>query len=521
MSNIPLGPAELGFIAVYLLSLIGIGYCGMRARRENSLKDFYLAGSSIGFLVLVLTLYATQYSGNTLFAFTGKTFRIGYAWLMSVHFMMAIIVVYLVFAPRLHQLAKRESFITPADFLEYRFRHRPYTVLASITMIVAIGNYLLAQLTAMGLLLQGMTTFEPRTAFVAGVILLAVIMLVYETLGGFRAVAWTDVIQGGILMVGFAILLFVVLDHFGGLAKSYEALKEAKPEKVAAPDALTIRRWFSYIVVVGIGGALYPQAIQRIYAARSQRVLRNGVATMAFLPLTASLIAVFVGVTAAAAPELATLTDADSDRVFGEVCRIVMDVSPFHRWLVVVLLAAVLAALMSTADSVLLSISSMLTKDIYHRQINPNASEARLTFIGKSLSWIVVTLMASIAIYLNSLENKPTLVKLMDMKFDMLMQLGPGFIIGAYWHGMKSNAPFWGLLAGLVAIFALYISVSSNNLTTLEEWMGFRYGPLKITQGTLGNWGIHGGIFGLAVNLSVIVAISKSPLGQIPRPTAT
>ena len=108
MSNIPLGPAERGFIAVYLFSLIGIGYWGMRARKENSLKDFYLAGSGVGFMVLVLTLYATQYSGNTLFAFTGKTFRIGYAWLMSVHFMTSIIVVYLVFAPKLHRLAKRE-----------------------------------------------------------------------------------------------------------------------------------------------------------------------------------------------------------------------------------------------------------------------------------------------------------------------------------------------------------------------------------------------------------------------------
>ncbi|MDA7520903.1 hypothetical protein N8546_01885, partial [bacterium] len=259
-------------------------------------------------------------------------------------------------------------------------------------------------------------------------------------------------------------------------------------------DALTIRRWFSYIVVVGIGGALYPQAIQRIYAARSQRVLRNGVAMMAFLPLTASLIAVFVGVTAAASPELATLTDADSDRVFGEVCRIVMAESPFHRWLIVVLLAAVLAALMSTADSVLLSVSSMLTKDIYHRQINPAASEARLTLIGKSLSWVVVTIMAAIAIYLNSLENKPTLVKLMDMKFDMLMQLGPGFILGMHWRGMKPSAPFWGLLSGLVLVFALY--------------------PV----GTLTKWGIHAGIFGLALNLVVVVALSKFPLGQTQPP---
>tara|TARA_B100000700_G_scaffold205366_1_gene225801 strand:+ start:1274 stop:2785 length:1512 start_codon:yes stop_codon:yes gene_type:complete len=493
LNNIPLGSAELGFIALYLVSLIGIGYWGMRARTENSLKDFYLAGSGVGFMVLVLTLYATQYSGNTLFAFTGKTFRIGYAWLMSVHFMTSIIVVYLVFAPKLHRLAKRETFITPADYLQHRFSHHPYTVLASITMVLAISNYLLAQLTAMGLLLQGMTDdIDPQTAFVAGVIFLAVIMLVYETLGGFRAVAWTDLIQGGILMIGFVILLFIVLDHFGGLGKSYELLRSAEPEKVAVPDARTNLRWFSYIIVVGLGGALYPQAIQRIYAARSQRVLRNGVATMAFLPLTASLIAVLVGITAAAStePSLASLTNTESDRVFSEICRIVMDKSDLHRWLIVVLLAAVLAALMSTADSVLLSISSMLTKDIYHRQINPNASEARLTMIGKSISWVVVAVMAGVAIYLNSLENKPTLVKLMDMKFDMLMQLAPGFILGAYWRGMKSNTPFWGLVCGLICIFALY--------------------PI----GTLVNWGVHAGIFGLAVNLSVVVAMSKWPLSS-------
>ena len=110
--------------------------------------------------------------------------------------------------------------------------------------------------------------------------------------------------------------------------------------------------------------------------------------------------------------------------------------------------------------------------------------------IGKSISWIVVTIMAAITIYLQSLDNKPTLVKLMDMKFDMLMQLAPGFILGTHWRGMKSNAPFWGLVLGLICIFALY------------------------RVGTLVNWGVHAGIFGLAVNLSVVVAISKWPLGQ-------
>ena len=358
-------------------------------------------------------------------------------------------------------------------------------------MVLAIGNYLLAQLTSMGLLLQGITEFDDRTAFIAGVIILAVIMLVYENLGGFRAVAWTDMIQGGILMIGFIVLLFVVLDHFGGLSSSYELLKSSKPEKVSVPNAHMNRQWFSYIFVVGLGGALYPQAIQRIYAARSQKVLRNGVATMAFLPLTASLVAVLVGITALASPELSELSSADSDRVFSEVCRIIMGKSVLHRWLVVLLLAAVLAALMSTADSVLLSVSSMLTKDIYFRQINKNASQAKLTLIGKIISFIVVFIIASVAIYLQSLENKPTLVKLMNMKFDILMQLAPGFILGMHWRGMKANAPFWGLVCGLICIFTLY------------------------RVDTLTNWGIHAGIFGLIVNLLIVFIITKFSRGNI------
>ena len=167
-----------------------------------------------------------------------------------------------------------------------------------------------------------------------------------------------------------------------------------------------------------------------------------------------------------------------------------MGKSVLHRWLVVLLLAAVLAALMSTADSVLLSVSSMLTKDIYHRQINKNASQAQLTLIGKSISLIVVVVMASVAIYLQSLENKPTLVKLMNMKFDILMQLAPGFILSMYWQGMKTNAPFWGLVGGLICVFALY--------------------PV----GTLTNWGVHTGIFGLVVNLIIVVIISNFNRGN-------
>ena len=112
---LPIGPGAWLFIGCYLLSLVVIGWIGRGARKENTLQDFYLAGRGFGFVVLFLTLFATQYSGNTFFAFTGATYRIGFAWIMSLHFMTAVVICYLLFAPRLHKLAQRHKFLTPAD----------------------------------------------------------------------------------------------------------------------------------------------------------------------------------------------------------------------------------------------------------------------------------------------------------------------------------------------------------------------------------------------------------------------
>jgi len=200
------------------------------------------------------------------------------------------------------------------------------------------------------------------------------------------------------------------------------------------------------------------------------------------LPLTTAWIAVLVGVTGAA--YVPGLDGAQSDRILTILCREVQQSSLLGYWLVVVLFSAILGALMSTADSCMLTISSMVTKDIYLGFIQPNASEERLTQLGKWLSWIVVALLAGVAIYMNSLETKPTLVKLLDLKFDMLVQLAPGFMLGLHWRRLTGTAVFWGLITGLVVTFGLYGNA----------W-------IKST-------GFHQGLFGLAANLTVAVGLS-------------
>ncbi|MEZ6116793.1 MAG: sodium:solute symporter family protein [Pirellulaceae bacterium] len=475
---LPFGTDAYVFISLYLLSLLVIGGFGYRASKESSLKDFYLAGNGIGFVVLLLTLYSTQYSGNTLLGFTGKTYRTGFSWVMSVHFMTAIVVVYLFFAPKLHQLAKARSYITPVDFLADRYQHHGLNIVATLLMVLGISNFLLGQLMAMGLVLKGLAPNDPATkqqAFTLGVIVLALIIVVYESLGGLRAVVWTDVIQGSVLMVGFVVLVIMVWMNYGSLSESTAVIlaSEQHRSKAMLPDANTCRSWFSYIVIVGLGGALYPQSIQRIYAAKSAKTLRRSLQVMAVLPLSTALVAVVVGITGIARfPELA----GNGDTILSVICREIQEQSVFGYWLVVVLFSAILAAIMSTADSVLLSISSMLTKDIYGRYLRPSATDKHLTTFGKMCSWVLVAFLTTVAIML---PEDTTLIQLLDIKFDLLVQLAPAFLIGIH-RPLSARSVFYGLLCGVATAIGIQFVCAGGK-----------------------PYGIHAGLYGLVVNLLI------------------
>ncbi len=482
---LPFGIGAWLFIGLYVSSLLLFGWFGYRARLANTMRDFYIAGSGFGFVVLVLTLYATQYSGNTLFGFTGMTYRIGYAWLMSVHFMLAIVVFYSVFAVRLHRLSRQHSYVTPVDYLNDRFRSRAIALIAAVVMVVAVTNFLLAQLMAMGRALQGLAGPQGDLAYNYGVIVLALIMVIYGTLGGLRAVAWSDMIQGGVLMIGFLLLLAMLVHQFGPLSAAVETILAANDpqqvRKVMPPSPALQREWLSYILMMGMGAALYPQAIQRIYASGSERVLRRSMAVMAFLPFLTAFIAVITGIYAIV--YVPGLEGAATDQILSRMLRLIQQDSVLGYGLVVLLFAAILSAIMSTADSALLSISSMLTRDIYAGFLQPDATEAQQTRMGKILSWTLLALLVMLAILL---KEDTSLVRLLDRKFDILVQLVPAFMLGIRWRGLRSGPVLAGLVAGLVIA------------------LGLAYGPFPfVSDGKIA--GFHPGLYGLLVNLMIAV----------------
>ncbi len=478
----PFGPFAWAFIAIYLSSLLLIGYLSYKARRQNTLHDFYVAGSGFGFFVLLMTLYATQYSGNTLFGFSGAAYRIGFPWILSVHSIAAITMFLLGYALRLQSIAKTHHFVTPSDYITFRYKFRPLAILTSLIMILVLCNYLLAQLMAMGRALQGLAGESGDVAYNWGVIVLALIILVYGTLGGLRAVAWTDLIQGMVLMVGFLLLLILLYLQFGSIGDATkEILSRNEVTKVAPPDAGRLREWVSYVLLIGMGGALYPQAIQRIYAASSPRVLRKSMAVMAFLPFVSIFVSILAGIYALA--YIQGLSGAESDQALTALFRHVQQNSVLGYGLVVVIFSAVLAAIMSTADSAMLSISSMFTKDIYGEYVNTKATEETLSRVGKWCSWVLIVVLVGLAI---ALKEKASLVSLIDRKFDLLVQLVPAFMLGLRGDFLKARPVFVGLVVGVLIALGL-------------AFLPFSF----VESGKV--FGFHPGLYGLIANLLICV----------------
>ena len=409
--------------------LAGIAEIARRARSDGSPSDHFLAGRDLGVLVLFLTLYATAYSGNSLLGYPGRAYSSGFSFIMATGFMMAIIVVFHALAPKLRAAAVRERFVTPGDWVRHRFPResgnpvvaRALVVAVGVLMTLALVNFLLAQLKAMGHVTDQVT--GGAIPYEAGVIGLAGVVLIYETVGGMRAVAWTDVAQGILMLVGLSMLLGWILGEAGGLSAVTVAAAKVRPEAVAVPDAATCANWFSSIALLGLASVIYPQAIQRIYAAKSGRSLQRAFAGMAFMPLATTLVVTLIGIAAIARIDASIniLPDAVMPALLTEWA----EAGSWNAVAAIVVFIGVLAAIMSTADSCLLSLGALVAQDL----LGLPRDEERTTKVGKVLAALLLLIGMLVVVF----QPEITLWRLIELKMELLIQCVPAFLLAIHW----------------------------------------------------------------------------------------
>ena len=327
------GASGIIVLAAYGAIMLAVGLLTYFQNRgiHQSLDEYYLGGRGLGVMVLFFTFFATQYSGNTVVGYPPAAYRTGYAYLVSVPFFIMIIVGYLLFAPRLYALGKKLRLVTPADWIDKRYQSKAVTILAAILMLYALANYLLEQFVAIGQGVSGLT--GGTIPYQVGVVYFIAIMVIYSWLGGMRSVTYTDTIQGVALLFGVFMLLIGSIIYFGGPGTAAAFLQQHAPDKLAPPSGPGVMHWFSLLLLVGIGAAIYPHAVQRIFAAKSEATLKRAFTRMAYMPFLTAGVVFTVGIIGTSAfPGLST---DQSEQLVGRMASTIANQNALFYWAMV------------------------------------------------------------------------------------------------------------------------------------------------------------------------------------------
>ena len=427
-------------ILLYFAALIGFGWYGWRNGKRD-FGDFTLASKNLPVLALLLTTAATQHSMFVTVGAVGEFYRVGIVFLWAAGtWTLLQPLAYRHFGYRIWRVGTHFGHETPLDLFKERYAWMPLNVLVLATLLVFIAPYIAAQTIGAGLVFESIS--DGAISFEAGSGLLLGAMLVMVALGGMRAVAWSDVLQGGLTFVFLwvaALYLIFVATPFPA-SELFTRVTEISPGhlEISGADYWSMG---GLMALFALGLVFQPQLWQRLLMGRSPRANGQVAGTIA-LYLTLIFVPGFlIGLAALLlAPGL-----ADSDSVLPVV---VFEHLPI--WIAIPLVAGVLAAGMSTIDGILLTVSSLVTKDAGGMLVRDLAAR-RDTMVWVARVTIVVLAAGA---YAMALARSDTIVELTALGWTGPLQLLPAFVGAVYWPRGTKQGAFWGTLVGLVAVVA-------------------------------------------------------------------
>lgn len=430
--------------AFYTLAILVVGIYSARYARPSSV-DFFLAGRGLGAWVAALSASASAESGWVTLGLVGTAFHTGAGALWIIPGTVAAFLFnWLVVAERLRHLSQTQGAITLPDVLAARhdgIAALMIRVLAVVIIISMLTAYVAAQFNAAGKTFDAIFGWR----YEIGVWLGAGIVLAYTVFGGFRAVAWTDVIQA-VLMVGAVLILPAVLIlHLGGFEGLWARLEVVAPgagltHPLAGKTGLALLGFFSVWFGVPLGYPGQPHVLVRYMAIRDRAAVRRGalIATLWVGLLFAG--AVLLGIAARAV--YGTLADPEQALPIAAA-----DFLP--GVLAGMMIAAVLAAICSTADSQLLVSASAVSHDLYTRLLGRSASPRARAWINRA----AVALIGVVAIVIASAQVRTVFDFVLYAWAGLGGAFGPALILTLLWRGVTA----WGVLAGMATGFATAI----------------------------------------------------------------
>ncbi|MEZ9502829.1 sodium/proline symporter PutP [Vibrio sp. 10N.286.51.B11] len=430
------------FIA-YLIMMLAIGVIAYK--RTSSSTDYFLGGRSLGPWPAALSAGASDMSGWLLLGLPGYAYAAGFeAFWLAGGLLVGTWANWLISAKRLRTYSITTESLTLPEFLSRRFNDNSKLIqtISAFFILLFFLFYTSSGLVAGGKLFETVFGLDYTTAVIIG----TVCVVSYTLFGGFLAVSWTDLVQG--LLMSAALLIVPIAAMNGGLGQLSTDLHNINPElltlwndvkgePLSAIAIISLAAW-------GLGYFGQPHILARFKATRSNKDLttaRRIAVVWSALSMVGAMLVGLVGliyVTNSGAPKL-----DDGEKIFMLLVN-----AMFHPVIAGILLAAILAAIMSTADSQLLVSSSAMAEDLYKQLLKKDATSEEIVRVGR----FAVILISLIALVLAMTPDSSVLGLVSYAWAGFGAAFGPAIVLSLYWSRMNRNGALAGIVVGGVTI---------------------------------------------------------------------
>lgn len=460
---------------LYLAFMLSVGiYFYKKGEINKDLSGYILGGRGLNSWVAAMSAGASDMSGWLLMGLPGAAYVSGYSagWI-GIGLAIGTYLNWKFVAKRLRVYTEiAGDSITLSDYFENRFRDnsRILRVLSAIFILLFFFVYTSSGFVAGAKLFNTVFGLPYTLALIVGV----AVILSYTVLGGFLAVSWTDFFQGTLMFIALVGVPIGIFSALGGIGDTMDSIRSLNPNLLNLfrnPDGSSLGFWATVSLLAwGFGYFGQPHILTRFMAIKSAKAVKKATWIGMVWVIISLFCAVLIGTIGIVFLKDAPLQGSSVEKVFMVLIQAV-----FHPLVAGVFLAAILAAVMSTADSQLLVTSSSFTKDFYQVFLKKDATDKQLVNVSR-MSVAIVAVVAFI-IALNP-ENK--VLDLVSYAWGGLgASFGPIVLMSLYWRDMTRNGAIAGMITGGLTVI-IWHALSGGLFNVYELLPGFVFGCLAI-----------------------------------------
>ncbi|EPD2754087.1 sodium/proline symporter PutP [Campylobacter coli] len=432
-------PIAIMFVAYAALML----YIGFYFYRQNkNTEDYFLGGRSLGPVVSALSAGASDMSGWLLMGLPGALYASGLIEsYIAIGLSIGALLNWSFVAKRLRiYTSVIANSITIPDYFETRFDDDKHIlrIVCAIVILIFFTFYVSSGLAGGAKLFEATFGIRYEYALTTGTL----IIVAYTFLGGYKAVCWTDLLQGLLMMGALIVVPAVMLYHLGGFGEAMAVIEEIKPNALSMGEGIGALSIVSALAW-GLGYFGQPHILVRFMSIRSTKDIPAATFVGISWMVISLIGACFIGLLGIAYVHKFELTLQDPEKIF-----IVMSQLLFNPWIAGILLSAILAAIMSTASSQLLVSSSTIAEDFYKRIFNKEASNKTVMNLGR----IGVLLVALVAFVISTDKESSVLSIVAYAWAGFGASFGSVMLFSLFWSRMTRIGAILGMITGAVMV---------------------------------------------------------------------